>query len=74
MSKINDEYLSYMTKIGDRKSLYESVVKQFSIKSAIYPGCHIDITPSIVIPNVTYIDNFKGAIKFSNIGIYLRIL
>lgn len=40
------------------------VAREFNIQSAIYPGSHIDIAPSFVIPNVTYIDNFKGAIKF----------
>lgn len=44
--------------------LYESVVYEYRIKTAIYPGSHIDIAPSMVIPKVTYIDNFKGAIDF----------
>ncbi len=63
-NEIIKEYEDYMGKIGNRKSLYKAVTKAFTIKSAIYPGSHIDITPSLVIPKVTYIDNFKGAIKF----------
>ena len=58
------EYRDYASKIGNRNALYEAVAKEFSIRSAIYPGSHIDIAPSLVIPEVTYIDNFKGAISF----------
>ena len=58
------ELEEYMTKIGDRKSIYSLVAKKYNIKHALYPGSHIDISPSFVIPDVTYIDNFKGAIKF----------
>lgn len=62
--KIIETYEDYSNKIGDRKSLYKEVVKEYNIKSAVYPGSHIDIAPSMVIPKVIYIDNFKGAIKF----------
>jgi hypothetical protein len=58
------EYTEYTTKVGDRKELYSIVAENFGIKRALYPGSHIDITPSLVIPDVIYIDNFKGAIKF----------
>ncbi|WP_143103183.1 hypothetical protein [Halolactibacillus miurensis] len=40
------------------------VAKKYSITSALYPGSHIDIAPSLVIPQVRYVDNFRGAIKF----------
>ena len=59
-----EEYQAYDNKMGNRKGLYQVVAAQYKIKSAIYPGSHIDIAPSLVIPEVTYIDNFKGAIKF----------
>lgn len=58
------EYKAYDNKMGNRKALYKVVAEKYEIKSAIYPGSHIDIAPSLVIPKVTYIDNFKGAIKF----------
>jgi len=63
-SKIIWLYDRYADKIGDRKALYEVVAKEYDIYSAIYPGSHIDIAPSLVIPKVIYIDNYKGAIKF----------
>lgn len=58
------EFEEYKSKIGDRTTLYGLVAKQYNIKRALYPGSHIDIVPSMVIPDVTYVDNFKGAIKF----------
>lgn len=63
-NEIIEEYINYTNKIGNRKELYKVVAKKYVIYTAIYPGSHIDITPSLVIPKVTYIDNFKGAIKF----------
>lgn len=62
--KIIKTYRDYANKIGNRKTLYRVVVKEYDIHTAIYPGCHIDIAPSMVVPKVTYIDNFKGAIYF----------
>jgi len=59
-----ETYLSYSSKIGDRKALYKAVSEKYQIHSALYPGSHIDIAPSFVIPKVTYVDNFKGAIRF----------
>lgn len=61
---IIERYKEYSNKIGDRKSLYTSTVEEYGVQTAIYPGSYIDIAPSLVIPKVTYIDNFKGAIKF----------
>lgn len=58
------EFKIYISKIGDRRSLYSLIAKTYNINSALYPGSHIDISPSLVIPYVTYIDNFKGAIRF----------
>jgi SAM-dependent methyltransferase len=62
--KVIKEYQDYINKIGNRKELYRIVADEYDIKIAIYPGSHIDIAPSMVIPKVIYIDNFKGAIKF----------
>jgi len=58
------EFKEYKSKIGDRISIYSLVAKKYNIKRALYPGSHIDISPSMVIPEVTYVDNYKGAIKF----------
>lgn len=58
------EYLEYKSKIGNREELYKAVAQKYTIRSALYPGSHIDIAPSLVMPKVIYVDNFKGAIKF----------
>src|SRR6056297_1451383 len=59
-----EEYHEYRDKIGNRTELYRIVAKMYGIESALYPGSHIDIAPSLVIPKVIYVDNFKGAINF----------
>ncbi len=59
-----EEYKEYIRKIGDRKALYKAVAKAYGVQQAIYPGSFIDISPSLVIPEVIYIDNFKEAIRF----------
>jgi hypothetical protein len=67
-----EEYKKYIAKISDRKQLYKLIAKRFDVKMALYPGSHIDISPSLVIPNVTYIDNYKGTIKFFNHLVEIR--
>jgi hypothetical protein len=59
-----EEYQEYVNKTGKRLNLYRLIANTYHVRSALYPGSHIDIDPSIVISHVTYIDNFKGAIKF----------
>jgi hypothetical protein len=62
--KILKEYHEYQAKIGSRVALYRVVARAFGIESALYPGSHVDIAPSLVIPKVTYIDSYKGTIQF----------
>jgi hypothetical protein len=64
INKYINEYQQYVAKTGNRLKLYKLIVEKYNIKTALYPGSHIDIDPSLIIPKVTYIDNFKGAIKF----------
>ena len=61
---IIEEYHEYRDKIGNRTELYRIVAKRYGIARALYPGSHIDIAPSLVIPKLIYVDNFKGAINF----------
>ena len=61
---IAEKYHDYRDKIGNRKELYKAVARKYGIHSALYPGSHIDIAPSLVIPKVTYVDNFRGAVQF----------
>ena len=59
-----EEYNEYRDKIGNRTDLYRTIAVKYDIFRAIYPGSHIDISPSLVIPKVIYVDNYKGAISF----------
>ena len=59
-----EDYYDYRDKTGNRKELYRTVAKRYELRSALYPGSLIDIAPSLVIPKVIYVDNFKGAISF----------
>ncbi|SCZ79845.1 hypothetical protein [Acidaminobacter hydrogenoformans] len=61
---IIEEFQEYRDRTGNRKELYRAVAKRYDLRSALYPGSHIDIAPSLVIPKVIYVDNFKGAISF----------
>lgn len=40
----------------ERRGLYQIVAERFDIKAALYPGCGLDIAPSLFIPNVVYLD------------------
>ncbi|MDH8678160.1 hypothetical protein QE109_08375 [Fusibacter bizertensis] len=57
-------FIDYRNSIGDRMPLYKSVTDTFEIQRALYPGSHVDIMPSFVIPSVIYMDSFKGTIEF----------
>jgi len=59
-----EKYYKYRDKIGNRTELYRIVAKSYGVENSLYPGSHIDIAPSLVIPKVIYVDNFKGAINF----------
>lgn len=58
------QYQEYVQKIGNRKPIYKTVAKEYKVQSEIYPDSHIDILPSLVIPKVIYVDNFKGTMSF----------
>lgn len=57
-------YKDYVANGWDRKNLIKSLVERFTIKSALYPGSYIHITPSFLIPKVVYVDLDKKAKKF----------
>ncbi len=69
-------YLAYTNKIGNRKAIYKVVADKFNVKTALYAGSHIDISPSLLIPTVIYVDNFKETVKFfkdlEKINVYIE--
>lgn len=58
------EFITYRQSIGDRKQLYQCVTELFKVQIALYPGSHIDIMPSFVIPKAIYVDSYKGTNQF----------
>ncbi|WP_214874704.1 hypothetical protein [Exiguobacterium sp. CH10] len=64
LEQVSEMYEAYAQKIGDRKQVYETIASIFDVKRALYPGSHVDIAPSLIIPHVIYIDSFKGTIRF----------
>lgn len=57
-------YEDYVANNWDRFDLLEKLVQDYSIKNALYPGSYIHITPSFLIPKVTYVDLDKKAKAF----------
>jgi hypothetical protein len=58
------KYLTYINKRDDCFKAFNQLVKTYHIKSGIYPGSYIHITPSLVIPEMHYVDMDRKAIKF----------
>jgi hypothetical protein len=61
---IKKEFEAYKKSIGDRVPLYKVIAEMYRIEKALYPGSHVDLMPSFVIPSVMYIDSYKGTVKF----------
>jgi len=49
---------------GDRWRLFQSVQASFPVGQVLYPGSYVDIAPSFVFDNVTYVDMDKRAAQF----------
>ena len=51
---------------NERLGLFLILSEKFHIKSALYAGSFVHITPSFVFPKVVYVDNNKQAKVFFN--------
>ena len=49
---------------GDRWRLFRSVGEVLAPKSVLYAGSYVDVAPSFVFPNVTYVDMDRRAAAF----------
>ena len=49
---------------GDRWRLFKAVSRVLSADRVFYPGCFVDIAPSFVFPDVTYLDADKRTPRF----------
>lgn len=56
----------YIDKDNENIEQFKILADIFYVKSALYPGSFVHITPSLVFPSVTYIDLDKRAKTFFN--------
>ena len=49
---------------GDRLRLFTAVSKWIDVRTVLYPGSWVDVAPSIVWPEVTYVDTDNHAAQF----------
>lgn len=47
----------FVDKNDERVDLFRKLVKTYKVRSALYPGSFVQISPSFVIPRVVYVDN-----------------
>ena len=65
MSKPLDLYKKFHTDRDDeRLGLFQALAARFQIRSALYPGSYVHITPSFVFPRVVYADMMPEAKDF----------
>ena len=44
--------------------LFKKLNEVYEIEKVLYPGSHVHITPSLIFPDVTYVDSFRNTYKF----------
>ena len=49
---------------GDRQRLFTTVSAEVPVSSVLYPGSYVDIAPSFVFDDVTYVDTDRRARQF----------
>jgi len=57
-------WASYRASIGDRSSLFAALRDSWAVERALYPGSYLDLSPSTVIPEVTYLDTDRRAARY----------
>lgn len=57
-------YMEYIEKAGSRIDIYRALKGEFKIKSVLYPGSYVHLTPSLLFPKVYFLDSDKRAKKF----------
>jgi hypothetical protein len=63
--KYPDLYKQYFVDKGDERfGLFKLLAERFNIKSGLYPGSFVHITPSLVIQHMVYVDMDKRCKSF----------
>ena len=66
-SKFLSDYLSRYGGVNDwHLQAFQLISDKFSPRKVLYPGSWIHLTPSLVFPNVVYVDSFSNMEKAFN--------
>ncbi|WP_432590333.1 hypothetical protein ABVG11_36710 [Streptomyces sp. HD1123-B1] len=57
------DFTDYIERIGDRSALYQAVAAHTRARRVLYPGSYLDLAPSYIWPDVTYLDADTRASK-----------
>ncbi len=57
-------WTSYCDSIGDRSGLFLAVARAWAPTRALYPGSYLDLSPSVAIASVVYVDTDRRAARF----------
>ena len=57
-------WTQYRESIGDRSGLFAALVAHWPVRSALYLGSYVDLSPSTAIAAVTYVDTDARAARF----------
>jgi len=69
MVAIADLYRHYhSSRNNERLGLFQGLVERYDVRSALYPGSFVHVTPSFVIPTVVYLDADRRADGFFRRG------
>lgn len=55
---------TYRNSIGDRSGLFRALRLTWGVSKALYPGSYLDLSPSVAIEDVTYVDLDRRAERF----------
>ncbi|MDZ5084983.1 MULTISPECIES: hypothetical protein [Mycobacteriaceae] len=61
---VGPTWQTYQESIGDRSGLFETVTATWAVERALYLGCYLDLSPSVAIPSVTYVDVDRRAARY----------
>jgi hypothetical protein len=71
--KYYEEY--FIVRDFERLDLFQLLAKQYDIRSAVYPGSFVHVTPSFVFPLAAYIDSDRKAKRvFSDMSAVLEFV
>ncbi|MFR9749880.1 hypothetical protein ACL02S_02470 [Nocardia sp. 004] len=63
MNRSTTAFIDYMERIGDRTDLYAAVADRTGAQRVLYPGSYLDLAPSYIWSDVTYLDSDARARK-----------